>query len=180
MADEPVADDADRHADADAPDHEAPAAHQPQQARDRRLLPHPGVLQKTVEGIASDPTQIEGRRLIQHQSAIHLPDGVDRHGASMRQVVVTVGLTLRPVTQVVGADHPEGTAHAHQRSDPDQQPFQPQGTVEAAVDQPPVKPNRMAEQQGGARQDDENGECAQAEGHKSKCQGDRQHGAVPH
>ncbi|KAK0343955.1 hypothetical protein LTR94_016398 [Friedmanniomyces endolithicus] len=179
MADEPVADDAGRDPGADAPDHETPAAHQPQRRRDRKLLQHPGPSQEPIEGIAADPAQLELGRPFQHQPAVHLPPGVDRHRPPVRQIVVTVGLALGPVADVVGADHPEGAAHADQGPEPGQDALQPQRAIEAAVDQPTVKSDRMAQQKRRPCHDDEDCDSGEAEGLGAEDQGGGQHGAVP-
>ena len=125
MADEPVAGDRGRDPGTDAPDHEAPAAQQIQTDRDRQLLQHPGPLQKTIEAIPSDPAQIEGRRMVELQPGVHLPDCIDRHRPPVGQIIVAVALALGPVAQIMGADHPERPAHAHGGPDPDQPVLQP-------------------------------------------------------
>jgi hypothetical protein len=117
--------------------------------------------------------------VLQHQPPVHLPDGVDQHRPTIGQIVVTVGLALGPVAQVVGADHPERAAHAHRGPDPDKPVLQPQRTLEAAVDHAPVKADGMAEQQGRPGRQDEDGNGCGADRQRPGDQGHDQHRSVP-
>jgi hypothetical protein len=125
MADEPVTDHRGADPGADAPDDESPAADQPERRRDRYLLQHPRPFEEAIEPVPSDAAVVEGRRLLQNQPPVHLPYGVDQHRSAVGQIVVAVGLALGPVAQVVGADHPERSAHSHRRPEPDEDMLQP-------------------------------------------------------
>lgn len=116
MANEPVAGDRGGDPGADAPDHKAPAASQIERRRDRDLLQHPRSLKKAVEPVTTHAAEIEGRRAVELQSAVHLPDRVNHKATPVGEIVVTVRLPLAPVPQIVGADHPEGSAHADRRA----------------------------------------------------------------
>ena len=58
--------------------------------------------------------------------AVQLPKAVAQKRRAMRQVGMTARLALRPVANVVLADHAIGPGHADQRAEIDEQPLQPQ------------------------------------------------------
>ena len=60
-------------------------------------------------------------------------------------------LPLRPVADVVLADHAVGTGHADQRAEIDEQPLQPERAVVGAMDEPAMHAERMAEADGDGR-----------------------------
>jgi len=88
-------------------------------------------------------------------------------------------LALRPVAKVVGADHPEGAAHPDARAEPDQHPLKPQRAFEAAVDQPAVEADRMAEEQSGTRGQEEHCKGGRRDGEWTEDQRRREHRPVP-
>jgi hypothetical protein len=78
------------------------------------------------------------------------------------------GLPLMPVPHVVCADHAERSGHADQRPEPDEQALQPNRRLEAAVDQKPVHPHRMARKQCHNRQEQKDDQAAETgEEHQS-------------
>jgi hypothetical protein len=146
-----------RHADprADAPQQPRPAAEREQQDGHGQLLQHPGPLEEAVEPVAGDARRdLDARRRGQHQPAVQVPGVVGPGAGAVGQVGVAGRLALAPVAQVVALDHRQRPAHAHQRAQVHHQVVQPGRALEAAVDQPPVEADRMADQQGGAGQHD--------------------------
>ncbi len=56
---------------------------------------------------------------------------------------MTGGLALCPVAEIVQSYHAVGAGHSNQRAEIDAEPLEPQRTVEARMDQPPVHADRM-------------------------------------
>ncbi len=161
MAHEPVAGDRGRHPGEDAPRDPGPAAAQIERQSDWQLMGHPGALHEAVEPAASDlGIRVEFGWPGQVQTAMQLPDRVDQHRPTMREIVVAARLPLGPVAGVVNADHAEGAVHADGCSEPDQHRLDPARAVEAPVDEAPMKAHRVAQEQRRSGGEDEDSQGA--------------------
>ena len=109
------------------------------------------------------------------QLAMQLPPAVAQERGAVRQVGVAVRLPLRPVADVVLADHAVGTGHAHQRAQIDEQPLQPQRAVIGAVDEAAMHAERMAEADGDGRGGEEQRQRAPGEIERPADQGRQRH-----
>ncbi len=56
----------------------------------------------------------QDRRTFQPHLAMHLPEGVDRRRPAMGEIVMATVLALRPIAEIVGADHGERPAETDQ------------------------------------------------------------------
>src|SRR6185312_7546264 len=112
--------------------------------------------------------ELEDRRVFQHQRAMQLPPGIAPEAGAVAGVVVTRGLALRPVAEIMQPYHAVGAGHADQRAEIDAEPFEPQRAVEACMDQAAVHADRMPEAQGDRAGHDEQRECTPRERHWSK------------
>src|SRR5258708_20174073 len=86
---------------------------------------------------------------------MQLPPGVAHDRRAMRQIRMAHGLSLRPVANVVLADHAVGPGHADKGTEINEQALQPKGAIEGAMDETAVHAKRMAEADGYCRGEDE-------------------------
>src|SRR5882757_7897957 len=86
---------------------------------------------------------------------MQLPPGVAHDRRAMRQIRMAHGLSLRPVANVVLADHAVGPGHADKGTEINEQALQPKRAIEGAMDEAAVHAKRMAEADGYCRGDDE-------------------------
>src|SRR5215510_4027761 len=127
VADQPVSGDAGRHPQRDAPNDPWHAADSKEHERPRNLLRHPGALDKLIEAIlAHAPLHHQLGWMREHELAMQLPEAVAQDRRAVREIWMAVRLALRPVADVVLADHAVGTGHAHQRAAIDEEPLEPE------------------------------------------------------
>lgn len=126
MADEPVAHNG--YADPEAVPHSTPPACKEHRGN-RQLLCHPCRFEEAVEAITPRCAEVEGGRMIEVQPTVYLPSCIDQHGVPIGEIIMAIRLPLRPAAQVMGGDHPERTARARARPDPDQKTLPPERTV---------------------------------------------------
>jgi hypothetical protein len=179
MPHEPVAGDADAHPNADTPNDPRPAAGKIKQQCQRNLLRHPCPFEQAIEAVLPCTAEIEHGRAVELKPAMKLPPCIDHHRSTMRQIIVACCLPLRPISKVMGPDHPKRTTHAYQGAGPYQQSLQPSRTSEAAVDQKAVKSDAVTEQERRARQQNENQDRRPADKRRSQQDGKHQNAAIP-
>src|SRR5262245_18002109 len=102
----------------------------------------------------------------QCELAVQLPETVAQDRGAVREIWMTVRFALRPVADVVLADHAVGTGHPHQRAAVDEQPFEPERAIVGAVDEPPMHAERVTEA-------DRDGAHGKKEGKRSPGEEDR-------
>src|SRR3954470_23014894 len=87
---------------------------------------------------------------------MHPPDisGID---SPFSRALVASAASSAAIAAVVQAHGPDRTAHADSRPARAHRPFEPFRAIEAAVDQPTVKADRMAGAQGDRRQQQKHG-----------------------
>jgi hypothetical protein len=95
--------------------------------------------------------------------AVQLPVTVAQDRGAVRQIGMAGQLSLRPVADVVLADHAVGSRHAHQGAQVDKQALQPQRTAIRAMDQAPVHAERMAKADRRRRGGEEQRQCSPGE-----------------
>ncbi len=163
------------------------APHQPWDSTDseeqhgpRQLLGHPGALDEPVEAILGDAAlHDELGRMRELQLAMQLPKAIAQDRRAMRQIGVAAGLPLRPVADVVLADHAVGAGHADQRAQIDEQALQPQRAIVGSVYEPAVHAEGVAEADGGRRGGQEEGQRTPSEKYRSGDQGRQRHDGDP-
>ncbi|MGT2514025.1 hypothetical protein ACVOMT_07010 [Sphingomonas panni] len=145
VTDQPMAGDARRDPDGHAPDQPRQPADRPEQQRPGKLLRHPAGLQPAQEAVVAEiGFGDEAGWMVEVEPAVHLPPRILQHRRTMGMERVAIRLALRPVAHVVQPDHAERAGHADQRAEIHEQPFEPARRDEAAMDQQPVQPDRMA------------------------------------
>src|SRR5262249_1055631 len=122
------------------------ATEREEQHRPWNLLRHPGPVDELVETIVTHAPLYDQRwRMDELELAVELPEAVAQDRRAAREISVASRLALRPIADVVLADHAVGAGHADQRAAVDEQPFEPERTVVGAVDEPAVHTERMTE-----------------------------------
>ena len=180
VADQPVPRHRGGDAHRDAPHQPRHAAEREEQHRPGKLLRHPGAIDELVEAILGDaPLDDELWRMGELQLAVQLPEAVAQDRGAMREIGVAAGLALRPVADVVLADHAVGAGHADQRAEIDEQALEPQRAVVGAVDEAAVHAERVAEADGDRRRGEEERQRAPGEGERSADQGRQRHRRDP-
>src|SRR6266849_2159075 len=115
MSDQPAAGDAHATANTDAPNHPAPAADDKKQHSPGNLLQHPGPLHEGIEPVVREPRlQPECRRMLQNQPAMQLPPCILPEPRPMAGIVVASRLSLRPVAEIMKANHAAWPRHSDQ------------------------------------------------------------------
>ena len=72
-----------------------------------------------------------------------LVPAVSPEAGVMSEIAVARSLSLCPIAHVVKSDHSNRPRHPDQHAKIDAQVFEPEGTLEAVVDQPPVHTDRV-------------------------------------
>jgi hypothetical protein len=83
----------------------------------------------------------------QDEPAMQLPPGVAPERGAVAGIVMARRLALRPVAEIVKADHADRPSHSDQRAEIDAQTFEPKRAVEARMNESPVHADRMPETQ---------------------------------
>src|SRR6185369_2783745 len=94
------------------------AAQREEQRRPGKLLRHPGAIDDLVEAILGDAAlhdELWGMR--QGQFAMQLPEAIAQDRRAVREIGMAARLALRPIADVVLADHAIGTGHADERAE---------------------------------------------------------------
>src|ERR1700738_5515886 len=136
IADEPMSRYRNRHAHGDPPNKPGQTTENEKQASPRELLHHPSALNELIKPILRDASfHDQAGRMSEDELAVQLPESVAHDPRAMGEVRVTLRLALRPVADVVLADHAVGSRHADQRAEIDKQPLEPERTIEGAVNE---------------------------------------------
>src|SRR5262249_44501874 len=121
IADEPMSGDRRGNARRDAPDKPGHAADGVEQDRPGQLLRHEGAINKLIEAVvAYAPLEHELGRMRERELAVQLPIAVAQDRGTVCKVWMAGGLALRPVANVVLADHAIGARHPDQRTEIDE------------------------------------------------------------
>ena len=65
---------------------------------------------------------------------MYLPIPISHHRLLMREIVMTMPLTLRPITQVMGSHHADRASETDKNAEVNKDIFQPLWTFVAVVD----------------------------------------------
>src|SRR5215468_10223286 len=95
----------------------------------------------------------------QNQPAVQLPPRIMPDPCAMAGIVVARHLALRPVAEIMNANHAERPRHSDQCAEIDAEMFEPQWALEARMNQASMHPDRMAEAEGHRACRDEQQKC---------------------
>ena len=113
VRDIPMHGEADGDANDHAPNNPRPTAEPEKEQCDRNLMQHPSSLEENIEGVVADSgARIKVWRLVENESEIEIVKAVGKDRFAVPQEPMTVGLPLRPISNVVKPDGPKRTAHA--------------------------------------------------------------------
>jgi len=102
VRDVPMHRETDGNAHDHTPDHPRPAAKQIEKNCDGDLMKHPCPLKEAIEWVVANArARIEIGRSVENEPEVQIVESIDEHGLLMSQEPVTVGLPLRPVTNVM-------------------------------------------------------------------------------
>jgi hypothetical protein len=123
-----------RYTNEDAPNEKWHSAERKENEPKRNLVQHPRAFEKFVESIACDfLTGIEFRRMIENEPAMEIAPEVFQHAVAVRVNVVACWLPLSPIARIVRTNCPQRSAHANERTEPDQASLDPFGAFKTAV-----------------------------------------------
>src|SRR5262245_57761530 len=107
IAHQPMARNRSRDPGRNAPHHPRYAANGKEQRGPGQLLCYPGAHNESLKPFVDDPPlHNEYGWMSQPQFTMQLPESIAQNRGTVRKVRVTPGLALRPVADVVLADHP--------------------------------------------------------------------------
>ena len=118
-------------------------------------------------------------RVIKFQIAMHLPEAIAQQCRAMRQIGMARVLPLRPVANVVLADHAIRSSHPNERAEIDEPAFEPHRAIERAMDQPAMHPQRMPQAHRYCRRGEKQGKRAPAKIQRAADEGCKRHARYP-
>ena len=110
---------------------------------------------------------------------MEIEQAIQPEACPVREEWMTIGLALRPIPAVVHANGPQRPTHAYRRTEPDQRPLQPFGTLEAAVNEAPVEADGVAGAKRDTGRDQKDGQGAPRKCKRTEDDGPKQHCAIP-
>jgi hypothetical protein len=124
------------------------------------LLEHPGPLHEGVEPVVGKPRlKPECRRMGQNEPAMELPPCIAPEPRPVAGIVMARSLPLRPVAEVMDANHADRPRHSDQCAEINAKVFEPERALETRMNQAPMHPDGMSETERDHARGDEQQKC---------------------